>query len=103
MILSVGLRTTYNVFINVPKNNINTKNRKFTQMDMFPTTISAIGGKIEGERLSLGTNLFSNKKTLVERDGYNFVKKETYLTKKIVLHRLSSLIYINFFIWQIHI
>ena len=70
------IRTTYNVFINVSKNNINTKNRKFTQMDMFPTTISAIGGKIEGERLSLGTNLFSNKKTLVERDGYNFVKKE---------------------------
>ena len=70
------IRTTYNVFINVSKNNINTKNRKFTQMDMFPTTISAIGGKIEGERLSLGTNLFSNKKTLVERDGYNYVKKE---------------------------
>jgi len=69
------VRTTYNVFLNVD-NPGNTKNREFTQMDMFPTTISAVGGKIEGDRLALGTNLFSDKKTLVEEYGYKYVRSE---------------------------
>lgn len=72
-------RTTYNVFINVDQ-NANIFNRQFTQLDMFPTTISAIGGKIEGDRLALGTNLFSNRKTLIEEKGYDYVRKE--LTKR---------------------
>lgn len=71
-------RTTYNVFINTDfsKEETKQKNRKFTQLDMLPTTISALGGKIEGERLGLGTNLFSGDKTLVEKYGYQKVKNE---------------------------
>lgn len=69
------VRTTYNTFLNV-KDSGNTKNRKFTQLDMFPTTISAIGGKIEGNRLALGTNLFSSEKTLVEKYGYKYVRDQ---------------------------
>ncbi len=69
------IRTTYNVFLNVEDSG-NTKNRQFTQLDMFPTTIHAIGGKIEGDRLALGTNLFSGKKTLVEKYGYKYVRGE---------------------------
>ena len=75
-------RTTYNVFINTEftKDTLKTTNRKFTQLDMLPTTISVVGGKIKGDRLGLGTNLFSNKKTIIEKYGYKKVKKE--LNKK---------------------
>ena len=63
-------RRVYNVFINAKVDGgYNNKNRVFTTMDMFPTTIAAIGGVIEGDRLGLGTNLFSDKKTVPEIIG----------------------------------
>ena len=39
-------------------------------MDMFPTTLAAMGVQIEGDRLGLGTNLFSKRATLAEEIGY---------------------------------
>ena len=36
---------------------------------MFPTTLAAMGFEIEGERLGLGTNLFSRVPTLCEKMG----------------------------------
>ena len=36
---------------------------------MFPTTLSAIGVEIKGDRLGLGTDLFSKTKTLCEELG----------------------------------
>ena len=36
------------------------KNRQFTHMDMYPTTLAAMGFNIEGNKLALGTNLFSD-------------------------------------------
>lgn len=64
-------RRVYNCFINLPKGlSVNqTMNREFTYMDMFPTVLAAMGVKIEGERLGLGTNLFSDKPTLAEEFG----------------------------------
>lgn len=59
-------RHVYNCFINPPIEPKNTKNRVFTPMDIFPTTLACLGCKIEGDRLGLGTNLFSEKKTLAE-------------------------------------
>jgi phosphoglycerol transferase len=38
-------------------------------MDIFPTTLAALGFEIEGDRLGLGTNLFSDKPTLWEELG----------------------------------
>ena len=38
-------------------------------MDNFPTTLAAMGVKIEGDRLGLGTNLFSSQDTLYETYG----------------------------------
>ena len=35
-------------------------------MDMYPTTLVALGADIPGNRLGLGTNLFSGKKTILE-------------------------------------
>ena len=58
----------------------NSKNRQFSTLDIFPTVLASIGAKIDGERLALGTNLFSGKKTLIEEMGYEEFNKE--LVKK---------------------
>lgn len=70
-------RTVYNCFINVPNaENAVTKNRESTTFDMFPTILSALGYDIEGERLGLGTNLFSPQRTLVETMGIDPLETE---------------------------
>lgn len=69
-------RTVYNVIINSAIDASYTKNRKFNTIDMYPTTLASIGAEIEGERLGLGTNLFSDKKTLIERTSLNYVESE---------------------------
>lgn len=69
-------RTIFNLFINnlgVPKK---TTNRIFNSLDMFPTTLASLGIKIKGERLGLGTNLFSPLKTLSEIFTIDYVNKE---------------------------
>lgn len=38
-------------------------------MDLFPTTLAAMGVKIEGDRLGLGTNLFSDRDTILDEFG----------------------------------
>lgn len=63
-------RKVYNAFINAAMQPVNMKNRKFTTMDMYPTMLAAMGAEIEGERLGLGTNLFSDVPTLAEKYGY---------------------------------
>lgn len=69
-------RTVFNMFINSKVETTNTKNRDFTAMDMFPTTLASLGVEIKDDRLALGTNLFSNKKTLSEEIGYDKLNKE---------------------------
>lgn len=64
-------QTVYNCFINSAVEGNNYKNRTFTSLDMFPTTLAAMGCAISGERLGLGTNLFSDKPTLSEEIGYS--------------------------------
>ena len=63
-------RKVYNVFINSQTEPIQEKNRQFTTLDLFPSTLAAMGCKIEGEHLGLGVNLFSGEKTLAEQYGY---------------------------------
>ena len=45
-------------------------------LDYFPTTLAALGAEIDGNRLGLGTNLFSYEQTLVERFGLSTVDDE---------------------------
>ena len=82
-------RKVYNVFINSAINDTNSKNRKFSTLDIFPTILASIGAKIDGERLGLGTNLFSDKNTLIEELGYDVFndelsKKSNYYNKYIL-------------------
>ena len=45
-------------------------------MDIFPTTLTALGFDIEGDKLGLGTNLFSEERTLAEQIGYERLQSE---------------------------
>lgn len=62
-------RRVYNCILNSAAVTENTKNRQAATVDMFPTTLAALGCTIEGDRLGLGTNLFSNTPTLMEKMG----------------------------------
>lgn len=70
------VRTTYNCIINSKVTPVCTQNRQFTRCDMFPTILAAMGYTIEGERLALGTNLFSDKPTLIEEFGAGYIENE---------------------------
>lgn len=69
-------RTTYNCFINSKVKTTQIKNRQFTHMDMYPTTLAAMGFKINGNKLALGTNLFSKLPTIIEKYGLDYINEE---------------------------
>lgn len=69
-------RTVFNLFINSPVTTLNNTNRSFSTLDLFPTTLSALGVSIEGNRLGLGTNLFSEEMTLMEKLGFDEFSNE---------------------------
>ena len=64
------VRRSYNCFINAAVDTEYDENRQFSALDMFPTTLAALGCTIEGEYLGLGVNLFSGRPTLIEKMGY---------------------------------
>lgn len=65
-------RTIYNCFINssIVCDEQNLYNREFTPMDMFPSILAAMGFCVPEDHLGLGTNLFSERRTLSEELGY---------------------------------
>lgn len=71
-------RTIYNVFINSAIPARNTQNRTFTSMDIYPTMLASLGVKINGDRLALGTNLFSERPTLAEELGLEYFEEEIH-------------------------
>lgn len=77
-------RRTYNCFINVPDrvSPYKSVNREFSTMDMFPTILAAINADIEGDRLGLGTNLYSGEQTLPEKMGWDVFEQEIKLYSK---------------------
>ena len=82
-------RHVYNCFLNSAVTTEYSKNRAFSTMDIFPTVLAAMGCKIKGDRLGLGVNLFSGKKTLCERYGTQWLNEElkkssTYYTSHFV-------------------
>ena len=72
-------RRTYTNIINSGVKPVNSRHREYTTFDIFPTTLAAMGAKIEGNRLGLGTDLFSDSPTLYERFGRATLEEE--LTK----------------------
>lgn len=85
-------RKIYNCFINLPEGLVadQTMNRQFSMMDMFPTILTSIGVEIEGDRLGLGTDLFSTQQTLPEKMGMQEFNSE--------LEKYSNYYYMNFIV-----
>ncbi len=69
-------RKVYNCFINSRVEPQEAKNREFSTLDMLPTILASIGCQIEGNRLGLGTNLFSHAPTLCEIMGTDKFNEE---------------------------
>ena len=62
---------------------------------MFPTLLASIGVKIEGDRLGLGTNLFSGKPTLFEQNGEGkdgWKKVDEYFSLKSTFYNMNILL-----------
>lgn len=81
----------YNCILNSAVKGENYKNRQFSGMDLFPTTLAALGCEIPGNRLGLGTNLFSDKPTLIEEMGYDELnnqlsKNSSYYNSNFILN-----------------
>ena len=72
-------RTVYTTIINPYCDYTLDYDRTFTTFDLYPTTLASLGVQIEGNRLALGTNLFSDTPTLVEEFGVEQLNEE--LTK----------------------
>lgn len=70
-----------NVIINPAVEAVNIS-RKYSTFDLYPTTLAALGAKIEGDRLALGANLFSEEMTLIEKYGLEYVNNELMKTSK---------------------
>ena len=84
------VRKVYTSYIN-PAVGITTDTRRnYTTFDNIPTTLASLGVQIEGERLGLGTNLFSSKQTLTERFGLDYQKREIG-RKSELMERLANL------------
>lgn len=64
-----------NLIIN-PAVEPESNNREYSTMDLYPTTLAALGANIDGNKLGLGTNLFSNEETLIEKYGLKNVNDE---------------------------
>ena len=63
-------RKTYTAYINASAEPADPeKRRAYSTMDTFPTALASLGVEIKGDRLGLGTNLYSDTQTLTEELG----------------------------------
>lgn len=83
-------RRVFTAYINAAAYAQDQQERTYSTFDNFPTTLAALGVQIDGDRLGLGTNLFSGTKTLLEEFGNSKVNAE--LKKKSeFIEKLSAL------------
>ena len=74
-------RSQFNLILN-PAPNVDVSNekvfhnRQWSNIDMFPTILASMGVQIKGERLGIGTNLFSGKPTMIEQYGFKELNSE---------------------------
>ena len=69
-------RRVFTAYINAAAYAQDQQERTYSTFDNFPTTLAALGVQIDGDRLGLGTNLFSGTKTLPEEFGNSKVNAE---------------------------
>lgn len=68
-------RKGYYVFINsaIQKDS---QGRKVTTFDLFPTTLASMGITFNSNRLGLGTNLYTDERTMLELYGFDKLQEE---------------------------
>lgn len=69
-------RKAYAVILNSAVPYTLGKARQYCAFDMLPTTLAAMGFEIEGNRLGLGSNLYSDEKTMLEIYGFRQLNVE---------------------------
>ena len=69
-------RRVFTAYINAAAYAQDQQERTYSTFDNFPTTLAALGVQMDGDRLGLGTNLFSGTKTLLEEFGNSKVNAE---------------------------
>ncbi|NLB20032.1 MAG: LTA synthase family protein [Clostridium sp.] len=85
--------TTYNTFINsgISVSEERLRNRDFYAFDLFPTTLASLGVEIMGDRVALGTNLFSDEDTLFVIHGKSMheelLKKSRFYDNKFLFEK----------------
>ncbi len=65
--------------------------RNYTTFDNFPTTLASLGVEIAGDRLGLGTNLFSDTLTLTETYGIQRMSGELQKESKLMQELTSTI------------
>ncbi len=70
------LRKPYFTILNAKATRANQKLRTYTTMDLFPTTLAAMGCTLSEDRLGIGTNLFADTPTLIEMMGLEKLNEE---------------------------
>ncbi len=65
--------------------------RQGSSFDVFPTILASMGVKIDGDRLGLGTNLYSSKPTLIDEMGLEKFKKETAAISRYYIDNIVNL------------
>ena len=81
-------RKTYVSILNSSKEEPENE-RSFCTLDLFPTTLSAMGCTIDGDRLGLGTDAYSDTQTLTEELGqdqfdYQLGLRSDYYNEKLI-------------------
>lgn len=62
-------RKGYFTIINSPVSPVSNESRVMSTVDLFPTTLASLGVTYDSNRLGLGTNLFTDERTLAEIMG----------------------------------
>lgn len=86
-------RRTYVCYINsAVEQSPNTADRAriYCPFDTYPTTLASLGFKINGDRLALGTNLYSSKPTLCEIYGVEKVSDECSMKSELLENLLDA-------------
>ena len=69
-------RKCYYAIINSAAIPTTQNSRKISTYDLFPTTLASLGVTFNSDRLGLGTNLYTDEETLVEKLGFKKFDKE---------------------------
>lgn len=82
-------RSVFNLILNSDRVTENNNNRLFSVLDMFPTILYSMNIDFNSDKLALGTNLYSNAKTIFEKytvasTNFEFSKKSVFYNNEFI-------------------